>query len=429
MSQPLQEPTPDPEPLAGPTIFARFKTWRECHQAWLEFLRSLNVGKKELWLVLHEPATGGRPRQGASLELDPPPHRDVAEKLLSHPGIQAFIATATRLAVATSALLPILGRFQESTQHAGALLRSLEAIPPLPTRADYEAAGWLARQLVHVDDRIWKSALSGEEDQRERRAFWDDRLARLKPTTDREAVAKEVDKLLQSPRNPDGELAFLNGLSEREAWDEEGARLQEIIDRDQSTPRGRYERWRELMELGLVRYARDGKCHFKTSAAQRFYDGPDDSLPHDMRWATEMRAATEALHTPASDAFPATALQPIHELEMGLGEAIDGHAVDLATAFKAVNLIVAELLSRCPKAASRKKGEAPAAETWLPDAHQKLVLALLKREGRLRTGVLWERVFPKHVSQRAHQNAMRELVDRKKVLTAGKGRATEYWLP
>lgn len=77
----------------------------------------------------------------------------------------------------------------------------------------------------------------------------------------------------------------------------------------------------------------------------------------------------------------------------------------------------------------RPGGASALADDWHPSAHQEQVLALLKRDGRLRTGVLWTRISPKHLDKRAHQNAMRDLVVRRKVLTDGKGRATEYWLP
>jgi hypothetical protein len=66
---------------------------------------------------------------------------------------------------------------------------------------------------------------------------------------------------------------------------------------------------------------------------------------------------------------------------------------------------------------------------WTPSAHQELVLKVLKRDGRMRTGLLWERVVPKHVDKRAHQNQMRDLVGHDRVLTTGKAQATEYWLP
>lgn len=75
-----------------------------------------------------------------------------------------------------------------------------------------------------------------------------------------------------------------------------------------------------------------------------------------------------------------------------------------------------------------RQGEAQP-DGWQPSAHQTLILKLLGRDGRLRTGVLWERISPKHIDLRAHQNAMRDLVDHDQVLTAGKGQATEYWLP
>lgn len=67
-------------------------------------------------------------------------------------------------------------------------------------------------------------------------------------------------------------------------------------------------------------------------------------------------------------------------------------------------------------------------DDWKPSVHQGLVLALLKRDGRLRAGKLWERISPKHVGERAHQDAMSDLVTRERVGRAGKGKATEYWL-
>ncbi|MBK8980674.1 MAG: hypothetical protein IPM29_32630 [Planctomycetes bacterium] len=66
---------------------------------------------------------------------------------------------------------------------------------------------------------------------------------------------------------------------------------------------------------------------------------------------------------------------------------------------------------------------------WTPSAHQQLVLKVLRRDGRLRTADLWDRIYPKHIEMRAHQNGMRTLVQQGLVLTDGKGRATEYWLP
>ena len=77
----------------------------------------------------------------------------------------------------------------------------------------------------------------------------------------------------------------------------------------------------------------------------------------------------------------------------------------------------------------REQPREDGADTLQPSAHQELVIATLRRDGRLRTGVLWERISPKHIDLRAHQNAMRDLVKHGLVLTAGKGQATEYVLP
>lgn len=70
-----------------------------------------------------------------------------------------------------------------------------------------------------------------------------------------------------------------------------------------------------------------------------------------------------------------------------------------------------------------------AAEEWSPSVHQEIALGVLARDGRMRTGTLWERISPKHIAKRAHQNAMRDLVAKERVKTAGKGQAIEYWLP
>lgn len=71
----------------------------------------------------------------------------------------------------------------------------------------------------------------------------------------------------------------------------------------------------------------------------------------------------------------------------------------------------------------------PLEEAWRPSVHQESVLAVLRRDGRLRTGELWQRVAPKYVERRAHQNQMKELVRRGFIETDGKGRGTEFWIP
>ena len=68
-------------------------------------------------------------------------------------------------------------------------------------------------------------------------------------------------------------------------------------------------------------------------------------------------------------------------------------------------------------------------EHWSPSLHQDAIIRTLKREGRMRAGKLWDRIVPKYVDKRAHQNALRVLLHRGLVKSSGKGRATEYRLP
>lgn len=77
----------------------------------------------------------------------------------------------------------------------------------------------------------------------------------------------------------------------------------------------------------------------------------------------------------------------------------------------------------------RPRVTGPIAATWKPSAHQETILATLKRHGRLPSGRLWKLITPKFIDLRAHQSALRGLVERRMVKKEGKGRATVYLLP
>jgi hypothetical protein len=265
--------------------------------------------------------------------------------------MQAFVVLANDLASAIRPLLPVLHRFEQTPEHAENLLRALEQRPNLPSLADHTTSWFLQRQFEHIDNCIWNGALPPDEHLRERRAFWADVLANLKPTTNREDIAKAVDKLLLADRTPAQEVTFLDAVRERERNDEAKAELMTIVKQDQSTPRSRYERWRALKEWGLRQYARTterGKATINFSlsvTAQRSYSAPGDPLPNNLRWATEFQGATDALYAPARAAgFDVTGRQPIHALVQHLRDILNGGEVDLHESIKAVDLIIDELV-------------------------------------------------------------------------------------
>lgn len=151
-----------------------------------------------------------------------------------------------------------------------------------------------------------------------------------------------------------------------------------------------------------------------------------------IRLAQRLRETPEWSRVDAFDAVK------VIEEQLGLAREVEELLTEL-------RLVIAPTRTRSPKrrtsskrpSRGRKKDgrrtvvsrDGVASAGWMPNAHQRLVLELLERDGQLRTGVLWDRIFPKHADKRAHQYAMKDLVAQGRVLTHGKGRATEYCLP
>lgn len=305
-----------------------------------------------------------------------------------------------------------------------------------------ELADFGAEAAVRVLDvilaRLSAGAVSGPPTHtapRTGQVAWAEVLARIEDAKVREDFRLVIERHRATGQPADHEI--LSALKAREDTERVAASLANVLGHPDSTAAEQCRRWTKLIDLGQSLYQ---KLQANGSQAIAFDDDalasgphPDAPMSSPVRWATEVQAATKALHPLAVSAqFAPGDLRPLHALVRDLDSILRGEATDVRAAVEGVRLIVAEIEVRmgADRGNTAKEVAGPVlATSWAPSAHQLAVLSILKRDGRLRTRTLWERIVPRHVDLRAHQNAMRDLIDNGKVLSAGKGRATEYWLP
>lgn len=303
-------------------------------------------------------------------------------------------------------------------------------------------------------------------------------------------VHKLVSRHRKTGHPPESQI--LDALRNRERHDKAMAELRSLLADKGASAASACQRWRNLIQWGLRMFAREARLgrevvRFADAARAETLHGKKDSPQSPaLLWAQATRAATNTLLPVARSAgFDAAGTKPIHALSRALDAAMRGKEVDLESPVADVDMIVAEITSQNanPERVSfsdavngRPEHQLPptAKETlvrwiqnprtaaslgvdpkgvvdaqmpfiegllrlqadprnnpdlWYPTAHQQEVLAVLKRDGRMRTGALWMRIARKHVNPRAHQYAVSDLVARGEVSKSGKGRATEYWLP
>lgn len=299
----------------------------------------------EIYIELPEGAADNGKRRVFHRRTDPRPSDTNAAELFEHPGMAFFIAATRALAEAATELMPVLVRFGEPTQYAETVI-AMGQVPSLPTREQYDATLSVERSLVSIDTRVDNGALSGDEDSRERRAFWTDVLAGIKNARTREDLTPIIEGLLREPRVPERELQYLDAVRARERSDEVEASLQEVLDLDQSTNPARAQRWNRLKEWGVWRVAEtiDGKVTIDVSMAARALRMYSDATPTvELRWLKEFLTATDALHEPAVAAgFSPEGRIPIHRLVRKLRDA-HKRVVDVHEDVEAVALINDEL--------------------------------------------------------------------------------------
>ena len=338
---------------------------------------------------------------------------------------------AEDLAAATKAMLPVIRRFGEPVEAAERLIIGLEGATPHRTPRMDQAAWSIQRQIIRIDHYISCGALSGDEDLCERRAEWDSLLAEFATEKARRDFKEAFDDDLARPRDDARYVHLLNAARDRRDRERIEIPLDEILAKPVVDHRSRCRRWKDLADHGLRFYLRrsagdpgvDLIDFDEVVSANACYPSSACDAPQ-LRWAREMIAATQALRHMAADGGMSVDTQvAFASLERDLERVLAGEAVDIRSNMEKVRVLHTAIEG------SLGKRQPTQSEEWQPTAHQQLVLKVLRRDGRLRAGVLWDRISPKHVDQRAHQSSMRDLIAHEQVKKAGKARATEYWIP
>lgn len=255
---------------------------------------------------------------------------------------------ANSLAVATQAVIPVLRRFGEPTDDAARFVIGLHgATPHRATRMDLTA--WaIQRQVVRIGHYISCGALSGAEDLRERRDEWDCLLAEFATEKARRDFKEAFDDDLARPRDGARHVDLLNAARDRRERERIEMPLDEILAKPIADLRSRCRRWKELTEHGLRFYSHnngrlDGTetINFASIVTGHRRYGDGKTLPSELVWATETKAATASLHAIANACgLTATDRLPISRLVHLLDQLLEGAEVDIREAVKQVEVLV-----------------------------------------------------------------------------------------
>lgn len=413
----------------GPTIFDLTAKWTVSFDNWQRFLQKRNYNVSSVCLCLPEAPTEEDPIKSRLFALHPAPVGASKQEILNHPGFPRYLAAAHELATRTEPMIGVLRRFGESVGTAHALVRRLRTPDSLPTIEDYEFSDDVLHRLRRVDSIIWRGVLADDEDARERAAFWANERTTLVTQDARGQLDKSVAQIMKKPRDPEHETAVLNLASRLRQQEIFTVPLSEILSQPTSDVSSKCARWIALADYAIRFFLRHDRhrpevqtIDFSSSvAARNLYPGSVID-GHDLRWAREMVESTRSLQPlAAATGIGADTLLAFTRLELDFDRILKGEAVDIAKHMEEVRVLVKAI------GASTSKSAPPKADDWKPSAHQELVLKVLRRAGRLRAGVLWDHIHPKHIEKRAHQNAMKDLVGRKLVGRSGRGRSIEYW--
>lgn len=349
-----------PHSKPSATAFELYVQWRSAVDAWRGYL--FTHERDRLHLVLPQTPTADDPCTVTDFCVDPPPVSKVLKLIRKHPGLPAFEEAALALASATEAVQPALNRHRIDLQPSEGLIMALRDNSRMPSLADDHASWVVQRQLEDVDNRISNGALTGAEDMRERRAFWDHALLDFKDPARLERMAKTVDAILATPRIPTRELELLN-LFQRERQEEDlFALLDPIVQDAGSSAVVVCRRWRNLLAYGVRFFASHGPGGEETIHFEG--EGPRSVARH---WANHMLATTHELRPLAqSVAFTAGDRLPINRMTLALTRILDGVATDIKTPSEAVQPIVEEIATLATPPMPPTNQELPGAPPVLP---------------------------------------------------------------
>ena len=210
--------------------------WRNATDDWRAYLHAPSNRRDQLFLSLQQEATDERASKATSYCITSKPTGAYLRDILSHPGFLPLSIAAANLATATETVILVLRRFGESGETAEALVQNLRTAEAVPTREDHRASWTIQRQIEQVEAIIWRGDLPPDEDLRERHAFWNDAVSDLRTPEAQHAMRIAVDHIMQSPRDPDRELAILNAVQLWRDYDEKMVHRTKILVRPSVDP-------------------------------------------------------------------------------------------------------------------------------------------------------------------------------------------------
>ena len=256
-------------------------------------------------------------------------------------------ADAAELTAATQLVVPVLRRFGMPADAAERLILGLGLDPSRTPKMD-RAAQSTQRQLERVLHYISCGALSGAEDLRERRDEWDCQLAEFATEKARRDFKEAFDDDLARPRDDERYVHLLNAARDRRDREQIEIPLDAILAKPVVDHRSGCRRWKDLADHGLRFYSHNNGRPNRVEtigfgdivAGNRRY-GNGKTLPTEILWATEMKAATASLHAIANAAgLTATDRLPISKLVQLLDQILEGEEVDIRAAVKQVEVLV-----------------------------------------------------------------------------------------
>lgn len=257
---------------------------------------------------------------------------------------------ANDLAAATKAALPVLGRFGEPTDAAERLILGLEGATPNRTQRMDQTAAIVKHQMIRIGGYISCGALSGDEDQRERVAEWQHRLDEFQTPEARATFQEAVDFDLSHLRNAERYVGMLNAARDLQAREPNEIQLTAILAKPVTDAASQCQRWQALVDYGRRFSLNDGRpngvesVNFHTLVGAEKSYGPSPRPRLELRWANELKLATEALHALAHEAdVDSSDRLAISELDHRLEQVLDGQEVDLRHAIDRVRILVVHI--------------------------------------------------------------------------------------
>lgn len=299
------------------------------------------------------PGTPTKDNEPTSIQycVDPLPSGHLLARLEAQPGLQAFTTRATRLADATEALQPFFERHDEDFADAAALLQSLRQNPPLPAVANQTQAWSVRRQIEAIEASIMNGVLPREEDLPERRAFWSDRLSRVRTSEGLERLVDAVEDLLAKERSPDRELALINVFQEHHQDEQILVVWEPIVVNKGADAISTCVRWQELVAFGRRFIARrpnrgggEDVIRLQTETlAQSLYGGH----PLALQWGELLRETTRSL-APHADSlgYDAPTQLALSKLVQGLDAILAGKEVAFEPTVRDAEVLVSGMLDR-----------------------------------------------------------------------------------